>query len=126
MTIRPLEKRDIPILEAIYNELDLQFIDGFPKGLEEAQVVVDDGDRPFMLAGVKMVPELVMICDQRPHLAIRLEGITLLHKALRDRLHKRGFKEAVSFVSPRFGSSFVSTMIKRYGWKRAWEAFRVT
>jgi hypothetical protein len=126
MTTRPLERRDLPILEAIYNELDLQFIDGFPKSLEEAHVVVDESDRPFMLAGVKMVPELVMICDQRPHLAVRLEGITLLHRALREKLHKRGFKEAVSFVSPRFGSSFVSVMVKKFGWKRAWEAFRVT
>jgi hypothetical protein len=125
MTTRPLEPRDLPILEAIYNELDLAFTDGFPADLQDAYVVVDEADQPFMLAGVKMVPELVMICDQRPHPVVRLQAIALLHDTLRNVLRAKGFTEAFSFISPRFGAAFAVTMEKRFGWQRTWEAFRV-
>jgi hypothetical protein len=121
MRTRPLEYRDLPILEAIYNELDLSFEDGFPRDLQHAFVVVDDEDRPFMLAGVKMVPELVMICDQRPHVTVRLKAIALLHETLRERFPAGAF----CFVSPRFGKSFIATMVKRFKWQRTWEGFRV-
>jgi hypothetical protein len=122
MTTRPLEPRDLPILEAIYNELALAFADGFPTGLEHAFVVADEQDRPFMLAGVKMVPELVMICDQRPHVTIRLKGIALLHETLRKQVPSGAF----CFVSPAFSKSFVRTMMKRFKWKKTWEGFRVS
>ena len=121
MTTRPLEPRDLPILEAIYNELHLGFTEGFPKGLQDAFVVVDEADRPFMLAGVKMVPELVMICDQRPHVAVRLRAIALMHETLRKRFPQGAF----AFISPHCGRSFAATMMKRFGWRKTWEGFKV-
>lgn len=122
MTTRPLEPRDIPILQSIYNELDLSFEEGFPVGLKHPFVVVDEQDKPFMMAGVKMVPELVMICDQRPHLAVRMKAIAIMHEKLRE-FYPQG---AFAFISPRFGFSFAQTMVKRFGWKRTWEGFKVS
>ena len=122
MTVRPFEPRDLPILEAIYNELDLSFEDGFPTGLRDVFVVVDEADQPFMLAGVKMVPELVMVCDQRPHMAVRLKALALMHETLRKRFPQGAF----AFISPRCGRSFAATMVRRFGWRKTWEGFRVT
>jgi len=122
MTTRPLEARDLPILEAIYNELQLNFDDGFPKDLQHAFVVVDEEDTPIMMCGVKMVPELVMICDRRPHVVVRLKGIALLHEALRKVFPSGAF----CFISPKFGIGFAATMMKRFGWQETWKAFKVT
>ena len=122
MTIRPLESRDVPILQALYNEQELAFMDGFPANLQDAFVVVDEQDRPFLLCGVKMVPELVMICDQKPHVAVRLRAIALMHETLRERFPKG----ACAFVSPRFCGGFLRTMRKRFGWVKTWEAWSVS
>jgi hypothetical protein len=122
MTTRPLETRDLPILEAIYNEQNLAFEDGFPADLENAYVVVDEQDLPFMLTGVKMVPELVMICDQRPHVVVRLKAIALMHQVLREKFPRGAF----CFVSPKFNCGFIATMVKRFQWVKTWEGYRVT
>jgi hypothetical protein len=122
MTTRPLESRDLPILEGIYNELNLAFDGGFPADLQHAFVVVDEQDRPFMLTGVRMVPELVMICDRRPHIVVRLKAIALMHEVLR-KVFPGG---AFCFISPQFGIGFAATMVKRFGWKKTWEGYKVT
>lgn len=122
MRTRPLEERDLPILEAIYNKLELAFDDGFPKDLQQPFVVVDEQDKPFLLAGVKMVPELVMICDQKPHVLVRLRAIALMHETLREKFPKGAF----AFVSPKFCGGFIATMRKRFGWQKTWEGYRVT
>jgi hypothetical protein len=126
MIVRALEPRDLPILEAIYNEQDLRFSSGFPDflRLESAFVVVDSEDRPIMACGAKLIPELIMICDQRPHMAVRLEGIGLLHKRVRNVLNRQGFTETVSFVCPRF-PTFARTMERRFGWVKTWTAYKV-
>lgn len=121
MTTRPLELRDIPILEAIYNELELSFDDGFPVSLQNPFVVVDEQDRPFMMAGVKMVPELIMICDQKPHIAVRLKAIALMHEVLREKFPAGAF----AFVSPKFKCGFIATMVKRFRWAKTWDAYKV-
>jgi hypothetical protein len=117
-----MELRDRPFMESLYRELALDFADGFPQGLENAFVVVDDTDKPLMMAGVKMVPELVMICDQRPSVPVRLRAIAMMHEELREKYPHGAF----AFVSPNCGKNFIATMRKRFGWKKTWEGYQVT
>jgi hypothetical protein len=129
MRTRPLEERDLPILEAIYDKLDYSFDDGFPKFLssefEAVEVVVDDKDLPIMVCGAKKAVEMVMICDPYPHVTVRLRGIALLHETMRNMLHSLGYKEATSFVPPQIVNTHGRAMQKRFGWVPAWKGYRV-
>jgi hypothetical protein len=130
MTTRPLEERDLPILEGIYDRLPYRFDGGFPKFLsaeyEGAAVVVDVDDRPLMVVGAKRAVEMVMVCDPSRPVMVRLIGIGLLHTAMRAMLRALGYTEAASFVPPAIERTHGRTMQKRFGWIPAWKAYRVT
>lgn len=130
MTTRPLEERDLPVLEEIYNKLPYKFDGGFPNFLsaeyEGAEVVVDVDDRPLMVVGAKRAVEMVMVCDPSRPVLIRLQGIALLHERMRGMLQALGYKEASSFIPPQIEKTHGRTMQRRFGWLPAWKGYRVT
>lgn len=130
MRNRPLEERDLPVLQAIYDRLPYRFDDGFPDFLSEeyeaAEVVVDTDDRPLMVVGAKRAVEMVMICDPSRPVLVRIHGIAMLHAALRKMLRALGYREASSFIPPEIEKTHGRTMERRFGWQRAWKGYRVT
>lgn len=130
MRSRPLEERDLPVLEEIYNRLPYKFDGGFPDFLsaeyEAAEVVVDADDRPLMVVGAKKAVEMVMVCDPSRPVLIRLQGIALLHERMRAMLRALGYGEASSFIPPEIEKTHGRTMERRFGWLPAWKGYRVT
>ena len=129
MTTRPLEERDLPILQSIYNGLDYAFDDGFPDFLsdqyEAAEVVVDANDVPLMVVGAKKAVEMVMICNPNPPVIMRMQGIALLHARMQEILSRLGYKDASASIPPSIVETHGRTMQKRFGWLKAWPTYRI-
>lgn len=129
MKARPLEKRDLAVLREIYARLPYRFDDGFPDFLsrdyEAAEVVVDADDRPIAVCAAKRAIEMVVVCDPRRPVLIRLQAFALMHEGFRKLLRGLGFTEAFAFVPPGIEQTHGRTMQKRFGWLRAWAAYRI-
>ncbi len=127
---RKFEKRDVEVLQAIYDGLDYQFDGGFPDFLSEewlsVDVVVDATDCPFAVCGAKRAVEMVMVCDPRRPVMVRLRGIALLHEGMRAVLRFLGYREASAFIPPQIEKTHGRTMERRFGWLPAWKGYRVT
>ena len=56
------------------------------------------------------------------HPVVKMEGIRLLHGALRDTIAAKGYTEYFSFVEDK---AFGRHLGKWFGWERTWPAYRV-
>lgn len=123
MIIRDLQQRDVTAIRELYDDSGYEF--DFPEGpLMEEMVVVEDCSGKVILAGfAKRTVELITIYgDARPE--IKLQAITLLHGTMREKIARKGYRDGFAVVAPRF-KSYVRHMIRKFGWKRDYTAYRI-
>lgn len=124
MRVRAFRMEDEPILREIHERAG--YGDEFPD-VSDFLVVTDDLDCPIMAAGEKLIPELTLICAPggSTHALVKLQGIHLLHEALRDRLVAKGYTEAIASVPPKLEGSYARHLQRHFGWVKSWETFRI-
>ena len=122
MHIRPLKESDVPLLREIYTRVGYPF--EFPVEAEESLVAVDYDDKPILGVWAVKTIEMVMVCDSRPHKAVRMQAMGLVDQSMRRTLKARGWKEALAFVGPRF-KSYARFMVKRFGWLEEYTAYKI-
>lgn len=129
MKTRQAIPEDYARLQEIHEQSGL----GFPmpdldsKMIEGIEVVVDDQGEIMMAAVAKRVPEIYLLAAPgKLHPVVRMEGIRLLHSALRDTIVPKGYPEGFAFVCPSIEKAFGRHLRKWFGWQRTWPAYRVT
>lgn len=99
----------------------------FPVNIEDYIVAEDEFCVPLMAAGLRLVPEVTLICAPggTTHPLVKLKGIALLHEALRDKLAGGNHTEAFSFVAPQVERAFGRHLVKHFGWQETWKSFAI-
>jgi len=120
MRVRPFEPKDEFYLRAMH----LGHTFPLPTNLSEYSVVVDDLDQPIAAAGYKLVPEITLLCATNPHPVVKMNAISLLHQALRDKLGAN-HTEAFAFVEPCYERAFGRHLQRLFNWRETWKCFRV-
>jgi hypothetical protein len=109
--IRFLEPQDIPKLKELQNDFEWTFNPDYLFGM----VVVDENDRPVMMAGAWKRAEVHMVCDSHWSSAeTRGAAFLELHKAMETVLAREGVAEAITWMDDMkaFGRR-----LKRLGWE---------
>jgi hypothetical protein len=125
MRTRPATPEDYARLKEIHEHSGLKFpMPDLESGLIEGiEVVVDERGEVMMGAAVQRVPEVYLFLPQgKLHPVVKMEGIRLLHGALRDNISSKGYREYFSFVE---SNAFGRHLKKWFGWEKAWPAYRV-
>lgn len=124
MTIRPMTDADVPALKRLHAQSG--FSHAFPNGpIEDAFVIADEADAPIMAAIAERTIQLNLICGKERPFAM-LHGLRLLHGALRDALHAKGYRMADAWLPPEICESFGRTLMRRFGWaKNLWTSYSV-
>ena len=128
MKTRPAIPEDYARLKEIHaeNGLDFPIPDLDSPMIEGIEVVVDERGEIMMAAIAKRVPEIYLLAPQgQLHPVVKMEGIRLLHSALRDNIASKGYTEFFSFVAPAVEKSFGRHLRKWFGWEKCWQAYRV-
>lgn len=126
--MRPYKDGDLPHLQRVYSEsgFDFPFPDLSSPLVGHLQVCVDDEDVPLMAACVKMVPEVILLCPRGAmHPVVKMQGIGLIHNAMRKSLEADGHDEAFCFVPPEIEKSYGNHLQRKFGWARTWASFRI-
>lgn len=122
MKTRPAEEKDLPILKALYDGLDLEYDWADPLTALEAHVVVDENDKVLACAVAQNVPEITLIMSEA-HPAARLHWLRMLHKVMFDRLTAQGYDRAIAMVPPKIERSYGRRLMKTFGWEQGFTTF---
>jgi len=127
MTVRPLIREDIPVLEEMYRAagFDYEFPDLLGPEIEATRVVVDENNRPLMAVSAKRTIELYLFCGKSEHPASALHAIRLLHESMKWALKQKGYSDANAFLPPRIAKSSGRRLQRTFGWLRAWDSYFV-
>jgi hypothetical protein len=109
MTVRRLEKRDIPKLEEIYLRSPYEY--GLPAfdspELFESLVAVDENDEPHVMVSALMVAEMILIIDHEWETpALRADAFCSLFVEMKSRLEAMGVTDAYAFMGPEVPRGF--------------------
>lgn len=127
MQVRPIKDSDLPALRQMYEAsgFGYQFPD-FKSGMFEAiAVVVDDNDKPIMVAAAERIVQLYLLRGEIAHPAAALGAIRLLHEALRPALKAKGYREAEAFLPPAIAKNFGRRLMRSFGWLKNWPSYCV-
>lgn len=128
MRARAMQERDRAAVERIHAAVGYEFpLPAWDSSLiESAQVLTDDEDNVIMAGFAVRVPEVYLLCPQGGpmHPAVKMEGVAMLHGAMRDELAPKGYSQAFSFIWPKC-AAFGRHLVKNFGWERTWPALRV-
>jgi hypothetical protein len=56
---------------------------------------------------------------------VKMEGIRLLHGAIRDTIASKGYKEGFAFIPPSIEKAYGRHLRKWFGWEATWPAYRI-
>jgi hypothetical protein len=128
MKTRTMQIRDRLAIEAIHASVGYEFpLPGWDSNLvESAQVLTDDEDNVIMAGFAIRVPEVYLLCPQggAMHPAVKMEGVAMLHGAMRDELAPKGYSQAFSFIWPKC-AAFGRHLMRRFGWEKCWAGYHV-
>jgi hypothetical protein len=94
--------------------------------IEAAELVVDERGEVIMAAVAQRTLEIYLLSPAGQfHPMVKMEGIRLLHGAIRDTIASKGYKEGFSFISPSIEKSFGRHLRKWFGWEATWPAYRI-
>jgi hypothetical protein len=119
---------DFARLKEIHAESELDFpLPDFDSEMIEGIEVIEDERGEIILAAIaKRVPEIYLLAPKgQLHPTVKMEGIRLLHSALRDDIASKGYNEYFSFIAPTCERAFGRHLKKWFGWEKAWPAYRL-
>lgn len=119
---------DFARLRQIHAEsgLDFPLPDLDSEMIEGIEVVEDDRGEIMLAAIARRVPEIYLLTPKGClHPVVKMEGIRLLHGALRDTIAAKGYTEYFSFVDPTCERAFGRHLKKWFGWSKTWPAYRL-
>jgi hypothetical protein len=128
MKTRAAMENDCDELRKIYAESGFNFSlpDLSSPMIEAAQLVIDERGEVVMAAMAERTVEIYLLCPaSQLHPVVRMEGIRLLHGAIRDTIVGKGYTEGFSFIPPAIERSYGRHLRKRFGWEKTWPAYRI-
>jgi hypothetical protein len=127
MTIRRLEKRDIPKLEEIYLRSPYEY--GLPAfdspELFESLVAVDENDEPHVMVSALKIADMFLVMDHdwaTP--ALRAEAFCCLFAEMKPRLEAMGVSNALAFIGPKVPMGFDRLMKKLGAFSMDWRCVK--
>lgn len=116
---------DEPTLRAIYDQRGYKFdLPNRHSVLTESALIVESDAGEIIAAGFAVrVPEIVLLMGNG-HPVVRLEAIRRLHDEMREDLRRKGYKFALSMVSPNF-RAFARHLKRKFGWMENYTAYRI-
>lgn len=128
MRVREYKSSDLPHLKKIHSQAgyDFPFPDFSSPYSGHHFVVVNEEDVPIMAAAAKLVPEIFLFCAPggSMHPQVKMQGIAMIHEALRDSLIVVGHDEAFCFVPPQL-KAYMRHLQRKFQWQKTWAAFRI-
>lgn len=121
MKVRALEESDIPILQAMAENMEFPYPDLKAANLEAVMVIVDD-DGPVMAAAAERLVELTLWCSPGGDPHRKLHALRLVHEAMEKELRAKGYTRADAFISPAL-ARFGRRLEKTFGWRRNWPSW---
>jgi hypothetical protein len=128
MRTRPAVREDYARLREIHERSGLKFpLPDLDSPMTEAVEVVVDEQGEIMLAAIAVrTAEIVLLAPKgQLHPVVKMEGIRLLHSAIRDTICPKGYAEGFAFCPPQIAKSFGRHLKKWFGWQTCWSAYRI-
>lgn len=128
MKTRKATPEDYETLKQIHEQSGLKFpMPDFESPMVEAlEVVVDERGEIIMAAAAQRTVEVYLFSPAGQfHPMVKMEGIRLLHGAIRDTIAEKGYNEGFSFIPPQIERVFGRHLQKWFGWEKTWPAYRI-
>jgi hypothetical protein len=94
--------------------------------IEAAELVVDERGEVIMAAVAQRTLEIYLLSPAgQLHPMVKMEGIRLLHGAIRDTIASKGYKEGFAFIPPSIEKAYGRHLRKWFGWEKTWPAYRI-
>lgn len=128
MITRTAKPEDYDTLKRLHAESGLDF--PFPAldspTMEALEVVVDERGEIILGAVAQRTLEIYLFSPAgQLHPVVKMEGIRLLHGAIRDTIAKKGYSEGFSFIPPQIEKSYGRHLRRWFGWEKTWPAYRI-
>lgn len=118
MQVRALKESDLPILRAMYDGASLEF--EWPNlahpDYVEKRVLVDENDVPLAAGVARLVPEIILLLDQKQHPAAKLAMVRRLHEELLRWMTEKGYTDANCFVPEAIVRPYGRRLVQQFGW----------
>ena len=93
---------------------------------EAAELVIDERGEIVMGAVAQRAAEIFLFSPAgQLHPVVKMEGIRLLHGAIRDNIVPKGYTEGFAFIPPEIERSYGRHLRKWFGWEKTWAAYRI-
>jgi hypothetical protein len=117
MKLRPIESRDVPELQKLFERQGLKY--DFPDlRMLVGALAIEDQGRIVQAVLARPTIELYFLGDDKwRNPQWRMEALTHLHEAMRRELQAKGFEDAHVWIPPQ-KKSFVSRLMRSFGWTR--------
>lgn len=123
MICRPLQTKDIPLLEAMGATSGYEYLDLRGPHVETAQVVEDEHGEIVAAAAAERIIQLFLWASDRHHAPVKLQAVRLLHETMATELKNLGYSEANSFLPPSLEKQFGRRLEKTFGWHPNWRSW---
>jgi hypothetical protein len=128
MITRSATIEDFPKLAEIHEQSGLKF--PMPPlvspMIEAVELVVDERGEILMGAVAQRAAELYLLAPAGGlHPVVKMDGIRLLHGAIRDNICPKGYTEGFAFIPPGIERSYGRHLRKWFGWEATWKAYRI-
>lgn len=104
----------------------IQYKDLLPKTalVEESLVVESDTGQRIAAAIAIRVPEIVLVMEKDFHPLVKELALSHIHEEMRSHLRAKGYTRAFAVVPP-FLQGYVRRMVRKFGWRKDYPAFRI-
>ena len=128
MKTRAANSEDREMMRQFYAQSGLEFEmpDLSSPMIEAAELVVDERGEIIMAAVAQRTLEIYLLSPVgQLHPMVKMEGIRLLHEAIRDTIASKGYKEGFAFIPPSIEKAYGRHLRKWFGWEATWKCYRI-
>jgi len=128
MKTRAANSEDREMMRQFYAQSGLEFEmpDLSSPMIEAAELVVDERGEIIMAAVAQRTLEIYLLSPAgQLHPMVKMEGIRLLHEAIRDTIASKGYKEGFAFIPPSIEKAYGRHLRKWFGWEATWKCYRI-
>ena len=122
MTVRQMEPRDIPALNAMAEASGFPYPALTDPMVETVFVVVDQDDVPLMGCAAKKLIETYLYSDLRSP-GVKIAAIRALHERMGAVLKEKGYNSVEAFLPPLVERRFGHRLATLFGWTRNWNSW---